>query len=89
MTYDSSLFLEKNKDFIIQELVTVMRASTSSFVSGLFANYDTNVNTKTPSVLQKLQNSSSQSSFKFKSVSSQFKVSSFICLIPCRNHFQI
>ncbi|KAL6056207.1 Unconventional myosin-XIX [Balamuthia mandrillaris] len=68
VTYDTSSFIEKNKDFIIPEQVAIMEASASAFVKDLFKTLK-----QAPGAANKAGPSSSN--FKFVSVASQFKQS--------------
>lgn len=58
VTYQTELFLDKNKDYVIGEHQALLNASKCSFVSGLFPVSD--------------EESSKQS--KFSSIGSRFKV---------------
>ncbi|KAL6642959.1 hypothetical protein ACP70R_021140 [Stipagrostis hirtigluma subsp. patula] len=58
VTYQTDLFLEKNRDYIIAEHQNLLSSSKCSFISGLFASQ---------------QDDPSKSSYKFSSVASRFK----------------
>lgn len=59
--YQSDLFLDKNKDYVVAEHQDLLSASECSFVSGLF-----------PPISEETTKSS-----KFSSIGSRFKVYSF------------
>lgn len=59
--YQSGLFLDKNKDYVVAEHQDLLSASECSFVSGLF-----------PPISEETTKSS-----KFSSIGSRFKVYSF------------
>lgn len=59
--YQSDLFLDKNKDYVVAEHQDLLSASKCSFVSGLF-----------PPISEETTKSS-----KFSSIGSRFKVYSF------------
>ncbi|TKV93854.1 hypothetical protein SEVIR_9G256700v4 [Setaria viridis] len=56
--YQTDLFLEKNRDYVIAEHQNLLSSSKCSFISGLFASH---------------QDDPSKSSYKFSSVASRFK----------------
>ncbi|KAF8723303.1 hypothetical protein HU200_021824 [Digitaria exilis] len=58
VTYQTDLFLEKNRDYVIAEHQNLLSSSKCSFISGLFASQ---------------QDDPSKSSYKFSSVASRFK----------------
>jgi len=58
VTYQTDLFLEKNRDYVIAEHQNLLSSSKCSFISGLFASH---------------QDDPSKSSYKFSSVASRFK----------------
>ena len=62
MTYQTELFLDKNKDYVVAEHQALLSASRCSFVASLFPP---------------LPEESSKTS-KFSSIGSQFKVFGFI-----------
>jgi hypothetical protein len=67
VTYQTDLFLEKNRDYIIAEHQNLLSSSKCSFISCLFASQ---------------QDDPSKSSYKFSSVASRFKVSlAHYCLL--------
>eukprot|EP01113_Clastostelium_recurvatum_P038626 TRINITY_DN57_c0_g2_i1.p1 TRINITY_DN57_c0_g2~~TRINITY_DN57_c0_g2_i1.p1 ORF type:complete len:1863 (-),score=713.26 TRINITY_DN57_c0_g2_i1:63-5651(-) len=63
--YDTTLFLEKNKDYVVPDQVAVMEQSTAPFVKGLV----------TAANAAGGDNKAKSSSFKFISVASQFRES--------------
>ncbi|XP_066375034.1 protein OPAQUE1-like isoform X2 [Miscanthus floridulus] len=58
VTYQTDLFLEKNRDYVIAEHQNLLSSSKCSFISGLFASH---------------QDDPLKSSYKFSSVASRFK----------------
>ncbi|PRP79831.1 putative myosin XI [Planoprotostelium fungivorum] len=44
VTYDTETFIDKNKDYIVPEHITIMERSTQAFVAGLFGNFFKNDN---------------------------------------------
>ncbi|XP_021321162.1 protein OPAQUE1 isoform X3 [Sorghum bicolor] len=58
VTYQTDLFLEKNRDYVIAEHQNLLSSSKCSFISGLFASQ---------------QDDPLKSSYKFSSVASRFK----------------
>lgn len=69
VTYQTDLFLDKNKDYVVAEHQALLYASTCPFVSGLFV----------PSP----EESSNKS--KFSSIGSRFKVGDFFSFLFHRN----
>lgn len=61
VTYQTELFLDKNKDYVVAEHQALLRASKCSFVSGLFPKSE--------------EESSNKS--KFSSIGSSFKACCF------------
>ena len=64
VTYDTTHFLNKNKDYIVPEQLEALKSCPDAFVKGLFME---------PPKPSSAAASKSQSSFKFISVASQFK----------------
>lgn len=60
VTYQTDLFLEKNRDYVIAEHQNLLSSSKCLFISGLFASH---------------QEDPLKSSYKFSSVASRFKLS--------------
>ncbi|KAM9974680.1 hypothetical protein ACTFIW_008142 [Dictyostelium discoideum] len=81
--YDTNLFLEKNKDFIISEQVSALESSNWKFLTNLFQILSKKMNGGGGSGTSgggsgaggNKSSSASKSTFKFTSVSSQFKES--------------
>ena len=59
VTYQTELFLDKNKDYVVAEHQSLLGSSTCPFVAGLFP---------------KSTDEGSKSSYKFSSIGTRFKV---------------
>jgi hypothetical protein len=59
VTYQTELFLDKNKDYVVAEHQSLLGSSTCPFVAGLFP---------------KSADEGSKSSYKFSSIGTRFKV---------------
>eukprot|EP00122_Pirum_gemmata_P004024 Pgem_evm1s3647 len=76
VTYDTSLFLVKNTDYLGVEFIELMSNSNRSFVRHLFSADDKNENSSSSSSSNSNSNSSSSSSSSKKAtITSQFKSS--------------
>lgn len=79
VTYDSANFIEKNRDFVVAELMTLLEKSPSSFVRDLLKQEKEQLqlapSEKSSKKIAAPKNTGSASRFKFVSVSSQFRVS--------------
>ncbi|KAN0024169.1 hypothetical protein ACTFIV_008569 [Dictyostelium citrinum] len=71
--YDTNLFLEKNKDFIISEQVSALESSNWNFLTNLLQTLSKKMSSGGSG--NKTTAGSGKSTFKFTSVSSQFKES--------------
>lgn len=84
VTYDSANFIEKNRDFVVAELLSLLEHSPIEFVRNLIKSQEKEPliqpGAEKKSLKDKLTKSSKSSStsttsrFKFVSVSSQFRV---------------
>jgi hypothetical protein len=70
--YQTDLFLDKNRDYVIGEHQNLLCSSKCSFISGLFAWH---------------QDDPSKSSYKFSSVASRFKVAHTFFILKFLNPF--
>ena len=59
VTYQTDLFLDKNRDYVVVEHQALLMSSKSHFISGLFPP---------------LTEDTSKSSYKFSSIATRFKV---------------
>eukprot|EP01117_Protostelium_nocturnum_P017407 TRINITY_DN7085_c1_g5_i3.p1 TRINITY_DN7085_c1_g5~~TRINITY_DN7085_c1_g5_i3.p1 ORF type:complete len:1433 (-),score=309.06 TRINITY_DN7085_c1_g5_i3:27-4325(-) len=72
VTYDTDSFIDKNKDFIVPEHISIMESSKNSFIKNLFANFWKKT---TVSTSGKGPGAGGNKSSQFISVGSQFRES--------------
>eukprot|EP01114_Cavostelium_apophysatum_P013873 TRINITY_DN3458_c0_g1_i2.p1 TRINITY_DN3458_c0_g1~~TRINITY_DN3458_c0_g1_i2.p1 ORF type:complete len:1215 (+),score=383.12 TRINITY_DN3458_c0_g1_i2:1716-5360(+) len=86
VVYDTKQFLDKNKDFIILEMLFLLQSSMNPFVKMIFSD---------PKLMEErdksIRKGTNMSTFKFVSVSSQFKESlgNLLSIINKRKHSYI